>query len=115
MSKEPQKFENLDFNNPEILDKILTSSNPLAENLGSSIIKRQEDNDKFQRKLELLKILITYFIASSATIALIISSFLIIINFDSPEGARTWAQIALTSLTTGIVGFLFGKQSSDRN
>ncbi|MEM7758539.1 MAG: hypothetical protein AAF298_10495 [Cyanobacteria bacterium P01_A01_bin.40] len=42
MPQKQQKSDNLDFSHPEILDKILTSSNPLAEKLGSSIIERQE-------------------------------------------------------------------------
>ncbi|MDJ0602078.1 MAG: hypothetical protein QNJ37_24960 [Crocosphaera sp.] len=123
MQNEPQKHKFVDFSNPENLDKVLNSENPLAEKLLTSIIQRENEDAAVERRIKetdaqvkrwkgLIQTSVMYIVGGILILFIGIASYSILTNPKAENDEKSWARTTLTSLATGVIGFLFGKQGS---
>ncbi len=123
MHNEPEKAKSIDFSNPENLDKVLNSENPLAEKLLTSIIQRENEDAAVDRRIkerdskmklwkELIQTSVIYVVGGILILFIGIASYSILTNPKADDDEKSWARTTLTSLATGVIGFLFGKQGS---
>ncbi|MGK7880734.1 MAG: hypothetical protein AB4060_11625 [Crocosphaera sp.] len=126
MQNEPQKPKSLDLSNLENLDKFLDSENPLAEKLLTSIIQRENEDAAVDRRIkerdskmklwkELIQTSVIYVVGGILILFIGIASYSILTNPKADDDEKSWARTTLTSLATGVIGFLFGKQGSKDN
>ncbi|MDJ0730955.1 MAG: hypothetical protein QNJ33_13270 [Crocosphaera sp.] len=123
MQNEPQKYKSLDLSNPENLDKFLNSQSPLAEKLATNIIQRENEDAAVERRIKetdaqvkrwkgLIQTSVMYIVGGILILFIGIASYVILTNPKAENDEKSWARTTLTSLATGVIGFLFGKQGS---
>ena len=123
MQNETQKPKFVDFSNPENLDKLLNSENPLAEKLATNIIQRENEDAAVDRRIkesdakmklykEMIETSVMYIVGGILILFIGIASYVILTNPKAKNDEKSWARTNLTSLATGVIGFLFGKQGS---
>ena len=123
MQNEPEKSQPFDLSDPKILDKFLNSENPLAKDIVTSIIQRENEDAAVARRIKetdaqvkrwkgLIQTSVMYIVGGILILFIGIASYVILTNPKAENYEKSWARTTLTSLATGVIGFLFGKQGS---
>ncbi len=120
---EKSKKININLADNETLKKLLDPKSPLAKDIVTGMMQQDNEDAAVDRiikerdaKMKLWKGLIEtsvmYIVGGILILFIGIASYSILTNAKADNDEKSWARTTLTSLATGVIGFLFGKQGS---